>query len=697
MSIKAKLIRMIAIVISLLAVVGILGWIGIKTTVREMEDIVYQLDISKKVNRALVDAQDAQAHALRLIIYKDASYLDNMHEEAEYVASLADDAKALMKSEDNKKNAAQIHSTIDEYQEATDNWWRIELEKQTAGETRAAAAKKVLDGVKEIIQAEVEFAKQQASKNNGYMNIEYLDKIMLLQELRNATNRFRISAQKYQLANTADEQDARAKIWMSEISEVQDLLDKADSMMKVSVVKAEIADAKKAIDEYQKEVMAFRKRNLAQRDEQVKQKAAAEETMAAGRKVRDGVYSYIEKVEKRAHANGVRVVWMIVIASLAAIIAGFAIAVTMGDRLIVKPLKKAVEFTGLLKDGDLDSTLEESDDEIGQMAKALNILVQSMRARADQAKEIAAGNLRIDVTVSSDKDMLGNAFRDMVENLNMTLVQIMSTARHVAAASGQLNDASQALSQGAVDSASSLEEISSSMTEMASQTKTNAENSQKANTLATGTSESASKGKEKVTEMIEAMKKISSNSEKTQQVIKTIDDIAFQTNLLALNAAVEAARAGTHGKGFAVVAEEVRNLAASSAKAARETAALIEMSNDEIITGVHISEGTSAALDSIVESATQTYQLISEISKATDEQSTGINQINIGLSQVDNIVQDNSSSAEETASSALEMSSMADNLSVLIGKFKLRGDEIVVSHDSSPAETLQTIELPYSY
>ena len=311
---------------------------------------------------------------------------------------------------------------------------------------------------------------------------------------------------------------------------------------------------------------------------------------------------------------------------------------------------------------------------IDGLNKTLDAVVHPINETAACLQEMAAGNLDVAVTgdYQGDHAMIKNALNGTLEEINEVMGQIIIAVEQVNTGALQVSDSSQALSQGAAESASTMEQLTSSMNEINSQTRQNAENAMQANQLATKARDVAEKGNRQMAEMVQAMGEINESSSNISKIIKVIDDIAFQTNILALNAAVEAARAGKHGKGFTVVAEEVRNLAQRSANAAKETAEMIESSIEKTEMGAKIAAETSKALEEIVQGTAKVTDLIGEIASASKEQAGGISQINEGLNQVDQVTQQNSAGSEELAAASEEMSSQSAMVTEMLGKFKLR-------------------------
>ena len=298
----------------------------------------------------------------------------------------------------------------------------------------------------------------------------------------------------------------------------------------------------------------------------------------------------------------------------------------------------------------------------------------SMKKMIAAAEEIANGDLSVEVAVDTRDEIgeLAEAFRSMTENLNEVLSGINAASEQVSSGAKQLSDSSLSLSQGASEQASSVEEVTASLEQISSQTKLNAQNANQANKLAGTAQSDAQEGNGQMREMLKAMEEINVSSAGISKIIKVIDDIAFQTNILALNAAVEAARAGQHGKGFAVVAEEVRNLAAKSANAAKETTDMIEGSIMKVEAGTKLAAHTAEALGKIVEGVAQAAALVGQIDVASGEQAVGLAQINQAMLQVSEVVQANSAVSEQSAAASKELSGQAEMMRESVSRFRLK-------------------------
>jgi methyl-accepting chemotaxis protein len=289
------------------------------------------------------------------------------------------------------------------------------------------------------------------------------------------------------------------------------------------------------------------------------------------------------------------------------------------------------------------------------------------------AQTVAAGDLtsRIEVTTTEETGQLLQALKDMNDSLVKIVGEVRGGTDTIATASSQIASGNQDLSSRTEEQASSLEETASSMEELTSTVRQNSDNAQQANTLAASASDVAQKGGAVVARVVETMDSINESSKKIVDIISVIDGIAFQTNILALNAAVEAARAGEQGRGFAVVASEVRNLAQRSAAAAKEIKVLIGDSVAKVGVGSKLVGEAGSTMGEVVASVQRVTDIMVEISLATQEQSSGIDQINIAISQMDQVTQQNSALVEEAAAAAESLQDQASKLAQAVSVFKL--------------------------
>ncbi|NRR32913.1 HAMP domain-containing protein [Oxalobacteraceae bacterium] len=310
---------------------------------------------------------------------------------------------------------------------------------------------------------------------------------------------------------------------------------------------------------------------------------------------------------------------------------------------------------------------------------AIMVIYRRIRIPVDQtihaAERVAVGDLTVTLDNERDDEMgrLMKAINGICDGLSKLVSDVGGGTDTIGVASHEIASGNLDLSRRTESQASTLEETASAMEELTATVNQNAEHARKANQMALDASAVAAKGGAVVAQVVDTMNSINASSNKIVDIIGVIDGIAFQTNILALNAAVEAARAGEQGRGFAVVASEVRNLAQRSAAAAREIKALIDDSVEKVGSGSRLVDQAGSTMSDIVSSVERVTSIMGDIMRASDEQSTGIDQINQAIVQMDSTTQQNAALVEQAAAAAQTMQDQADMLVQSVSAFKVRG------------------------
>jgi methyl-accepting chemotaxis protein len=329
-------------------------------------------------------------------------------------------------------------------------------------------------------------------------------------------------------------------------------------------------------------------------------------------------------------------------------------------------------------------------DEIGELARSLDRLLEAQRDKEAVANAIAEGDLTQVVPLSSERDRLGLALRTMSESLRQIIGTINQTATELTREANEIAGASAALSQGATEQAGSLEEVTSSLQEVSSQARQNAERAKEASVVSRAAVGHVQLGDEKLRGLLDAMERVAESSSEIQKAVKLIDNIAFQINLLALNANVEAARAGKYGKGFGVVADEVRNLAVRSAGAVKEISQIFERSLESTAQGSFLAAESAGQLEEIVEGSTRVAEVLESLAESNHRQAFSLEQVNTGLDQINQVTQETTASAEQSASAVDLLAAQAAKLKAMIERFIVDGKP-VRQDSAAPARSVPAV------
>ncbi len=371
------------------------------------------------------------------------------------------------------------------------------------------------------------------------------------------------------------------------------------------------------------------------------------------------------------------------------------------SRSISRPIARVAMVASSVAQGDVNHKIEvRSQDEIGQLGRSFEELIDYMKEMAGAAESIARNDLTASITPRSEDDALGNAFKMMIDNLSGVLNQLNDSVQQLVTASNEISSSSEQMATGSRSQTDQANQVTSAIQEMTATILESSKNANEAREVSEQTSAKSGEGQRVVGDTISGMVRIADSasesgriisdlaeaSDKIGEIIAVIDDIADQTNLLALNAAIEAARAGEQGRGFAVVADEVRKLAERTGTATGEITDMIKGIQEDSGRAVTSMEGASKLVDEgkaladeagnslneINQMSTRVSDMIIQIATAADQQSAAAEQISHSMEQIANVTRESAAGAEQSASAAENLNQQAEVLKTMIGQFKVR-------------------------
>ncbi|MFZ5981398.1 MAG: HAMP domain-containing methyl-accepting chemotaxis protein [Candidatus Zixiibacteriota bacterium] len=669
-------------VLVLCMAVGFIGWNGLSTVSVSVKN-------AADANQLTIIVKEMGTERTAYMNSKDRQHYENVLEKTEQTLSLLQQMKARFDDPADITMAENLVKEIEEYKKVWGAWVEVTDETNLAmskiGEAADIFEKQV--GMLQKRQQE-EFLKDFDNRVDYAQLRARADKTLEADALVANFQFSRVAYRNHRL--TGDIKYAQE--YKDIIKNLVILSEKSRTGMKIQEDIDRLNDVIKALKDIENDFAVVLTKNE-------KSAEVAATLMASANTLVDNLAQIRTNQENKMAAAERRAVSMAIGFVIGALLLGAFIAVVIA-RGISRPVSEMARIADDISNGDIQHNVDyRSRDEVGILAESFRKLIDYMKELAGAAELIADNNLTVRITPKSAKDILGNSFKVMVNNLTGMIRQMADNARELVSAANEISSSSEQMARGAQDQNTQISQVSSAVEEMTATIIESSKNAGEATDASKGASDTATSGGQIVSETIHGMQaiaqvvresaesigKLAQSADQIGEIIGVIDDIADQTNLLALNAAIEAARAGEQGRGFAVVADEVRKLAERTGKATGEITEMIkgiqnktqeavqsmESGIKEVDKGRELADKAGNSLNEIVTMSQRVMDMIQQIATASEEQSVAAEQISKNIEHISSVTKETATGAEQSATAAEELNRQAEGLQQMVARFRL--------------------------